>query len=52
MDISYTVTLDYGDDGPKDTAPTPCPQDIALWSSEGMCAQGFPLVLSVQVERQ
>lgn len=42
MEITFEVTLDYGDDGPGEGEPSPTDSDVARATSEGLQALGFP----------
>jgi len=44
MEIDYTVTLTYGEDGPNENEPSPTEDDIAKWVKEGMERDGFSSV--------
>lgn len=51
MDIDYTVTLNYGEEGPCDNEPSPTEEDIVDWIVAGMANAGFTSV-NVTCKRQ
>lgn len=53
MQIYYTVTLHYGDEGPDEGTPTPEGSDIERIVVEGLARGGFasPEGVSVSAER-
>lgn len=50
MELTFEVTLDYGDDEPDAAEPSPTDEDVADWIVAGMADAGFPS-LNVQVVR-
>lgn len=41
MEITYEVTLDYGEDGPDEGEPSPTATDIENAVTKGLAADGF-----------
>lgn len=44
MQITFEVTLDYGEETPHPDAPTPDTDDVAAAVTKGLEAAGFPPV--------
>ena len=44
MEITFEVTLDYGEEGPGDGEPSPTEADIAEAVATGLSERGFPSV--------
>lgn len=51
MDIDYTITLNYGEEGPSADEPSPTEDDIVDWITAGMAKAGFTSV-NIACKRQ
>lgn len=44
MEVDFTVTFDYGDEGPGEGEPSPTADDVCRWIHAGMAAEGIESV--------
>ena len=51
MEIDYTISINYGDEGPGESEASPTVDDMVKWIEQGMARDGFASV-NVTCKRQ